>query len=62
MKCVIQGLIPFYLNVISPTLRNFRNVLVCLGKLWVLIPDGTHRVDKMDALVKGAYLKYNSLI
>lgn len=49
MRWVTQGLIPFCFKVIFLTAKNFRNVLVCLGKLWILIPGGTHSVDRRDA-------------
>lgn len=51
MRWVIQGLIPFCFKVISFTPKNFRIVLLCLGKLWILIPGGTHSVGRRDAPV-----------
>lgn len=51
MRWIIQRLIPFCFKVISLTPKNFRNVLLCLGKLWILIPGGIHSVDRRDAPV-----------
>lgn len=72
MRWVIQGLIQFCFKVISLTPKNFRKVLLCLGKLWILIPGGTHSVDRRDAPVniwstihcckRCKYLKHDSLM